>query len=417
MKGLHRKTDYYKDHSIKAVYFVDEQGQKQGEYVEYEPNSRRKVKFKGKYVDNILRQREYPKSEEYPGGIVEELDKYGKVERVIEEYSNVRGKSKNIDLYYKEGKPWQGKHIEKIGDVTEKPVTNRPGVEPKKEAKCFEHHYENGNLTGHWLEEGRNGYFDFEGHLERDEKFKESANFQDGVLQGDYEASSDNSKHRFKFVDLKKFVTINPDFYDISISGHFNAGVFSGEIRVGSEGRREPASKCLIKDGALTYSKEYHRFKELLVERKYEDGKKVQETISGCNCEIRMNGPCWKKSLWSGSLEKWEQKDGKKHGLYQKYNSEDWLEKEIQYQNGKKHGYETKYNRNGTIASRKYFKNGVDCTLVHNAIQNAWKKVAAKRVEKEKQIEAETGVQTHLPKMSKREKTAAIVKKGLGLSK
>lgn len=141
-----------------------------------------------------------------------------------------------------------------------------------------------------------------------------------------------------------------------------------------------------------------------------------------------LNGQCFKKVRWfeenkSGKkgewkdriIEEWEQKDGKKHGLAKKYSpiGDLYLYCETQYKDGKKHGFEKLYNSDGTVVKMKYWQNGKDCTAKYNRL----KKIASKHIEKEKAIEAKTGKKTRLPKMSKLEKTVAIAKEKLGLSK
>ena len=94
-----------------------------------------------------------------------------------------------------------------------------------------------------------------------------------------------------------------------------------------------------------------------------------------------------------------------------------WLESETQYKDGKKHGFEKLYNSDGTVAEMKYWQNGKDCTEHYNKLKNKLKRIATKRIDKEKAIEAETGVKTRLPKMSKGAKVVAMVKESIGLSK
>ena len=53
MSELQEKREYYGDRSLKAVYFVDEQGRKQGDYTEYEQNSHEILK-QLEYKDNAV---------------------------------------------------------------------------------------------------------------------------------------------------------------------------------------------------------------------------------------------------------------------------------------------------------------------------------------------------------------------------
>ena len=55
MSELQEKRKYYLDRSLKAVYFIDENGQKQGTYTEYERNTSkvlRKIEYKDGKVWN-----------------------------------------------------------------------------------------------------------------------------------------------------------------------------------------------------------------------------------------------------------------------------------------------------------------------------------------------------------------------------
>ena len=128
-----------------------------------------------------------------------------------------------------------------------------------------------------------------------------------------------------------------------------------------------------------------------------------------------LNGNYKEYSVENGILITDEQYvGGKKHGVCKKFNKErGWLESETPYVDGKKHGFEKLYNSDGTVSEMKYWQNGKDCTAKYEKL----KKIATKRIEKEKQIEEETGIKTRFPKMSKFEKTAAVVKEKLGLSK
>ncbi|MBR1756648.1 MAG: hypothetical protein IJ738_03675 [Alphaproteobacteria bacterium] len=125
-------------------------------------------------------------------------------------------------------------------------------------------------------------------------------------------------------------------------------------------------------------------------------------------------------------IEEADYKEGKLHGTHKKYNVRrkestgygeekytSWLESETQYKDGKKHGFEKLYNSDGTVAEMKYWQEGKDCTAKYNKL----KKIASKRIDKEKAIEAKTGVKTRLPKMSKGSKIIAMAKETLGLSK
>ena len=403
MSELKEKRKYYPDRSLKSVYFVDEQGRKQGEAKVYIQNSD-VVECTEDYVDDVLRRRERPKSKEYPGGMIEEFDENGKLEHLFKDYDK-QGYQKeihreNIDLFYKDEKLWSGYEIKEHGS----PYSLDGRV--KKDNRYFE-----GKLESCLIECHKKA------HGGVDVVHEEMAHFHKGILFGNYKAHCDRIKPNFKFINLKNMLKLNHlPYTTVSIDGNFNNGTFSGKIECGPYYARDLYT---IENGNLIYSKQYLDSSEderHWIVADYKDNKIEQQIeVKEGEFEIRRNGDCWK--LKNGIKEEWEQKDGKKHGLAKKYNEKGWLESETQYKDGKKHGFETKYNSDGTIASQKYYENGVNCTMVHKALKKAWNKVASKRIDKEKAIEAKTGVKTRLPKMSKGAKIVALVKESSGLLK
>lgn len=405
MSELQEKREYYSDRSVKSIYFVDEQGRKQGKAKVFVQNSDI-VEYMENYVDGILCKRERPKSEEYPEGMIEEFDENGNLERLFKQYCKYGDEynetiyRENIDLLYKDGKPWTGYEIKEYG-------ASFKGGRVKNDYRYFE-----GKLKSYFTEyhekahAGEGRYVDI--------VREELAHFHNGTLFGSYKAHCNNTKPDFKFINLKKIIKRNQFPYaSYSVEGHFNNGIFSGKIECGPYYAR---NLYTIDNGNLTYSKQYLDCDRHWIITNYKDNRIEQQVESEKGkFEILRNGDCWR--LEKGIKEEWEQKDGKKHGLAKKYNEKGWLESETQYKDGLKHGYETKYNSDGTIASQKYYENGVNCTMVHKALKQAWNKVASKRIEKEKAIEAETGVKTRLPKMDKGAKVVAMVKESLGLSK
>ena len=463
MSELKEKRKYYPDRSLKSVYFVDEQGRKQGKLMVYVQNTGI-LEYTADYVDDILRKRERPKSAENPWGMVEEFDEKGVCRKkqykatdgnyqVTKEYDenglishdfhNAEVYNKfccrlvyinKVDLYYKDGQPWEG-------DIFE------VHTEGDKYAKYFNYGYDDGYIVNeqHYKEGKLNGtyvdtYSDGASSLLLRKTRGEKANFKEGILDGEYKARCSNMRRPdFKFIKFSEY-GIKPKSINYSgyyrINGNFIQGVFSGSIECGYE----PNNLYVIENGKLKRSVEYLG-KNHWIEKNYEDGKLVRasekiaermvvfergtyghEGISSLNeveyKEGKLHGTSKKfnkDSLWIESEIQY--KNGKKHGLAKKYNEKGWLESETQYKDGLKHGFETKYNSDGTIASQKYYENGVNCTMVHKALKKAWNKVASKRIDKEKAIEAKTGVKTRLPKMSKGAKIAAMVKESIGLSK
>ena len=170
-----------------------------------------------------------------------------------------------------------------------------------------------------------------------------------------------------------------------------------------------------------TFSYHGGMFSDVEREEIYVDGKRVEVVDAKGNCrkfddkgreiyrlterkEINhpRNGQCFKKKRWFG-----ENKYGR-GGEWKDTIIEEWEQKD-----GKKHGFEKLYNSDGIVAEMKYWQEGKDCTAKYNKL----KKIASKRIDKERAIEAETGVKTRLPKMGKGAKVVAMVKESLGLSK
>lgn len=456
MSELQEKRDYYPDRSLKSIYFVDEQGRKQGEAVIYEQNSQT-VKCTEDYVDGKLRARRFDqeyqefdkngvcRKKQYKAikgdyQIIKEYDKNGLIshdfhnDEVYNKFWCRLVRINKVDLYYKNGKPWEGDVFEVRTDGT-----HAKYFDYGHDGGCIvnEQHYKGGKLNGTYVDTYSDGASDWLLRETRGEK----ANFKDGVLDGEYEARCSNMrKPDFKFIKFSEY-GIEPKSINYSgsyrINGNFIQGVFSGSIECGYQ----PNNLYVIENGKLKRSVEYLGEKHW-IEKNYEDGKLVRasekivermvvfveqgtyghEGISSLNeveyKEGKLHGTSKKFNKDSLLIESEIQyKNGKKHGLAKKYNEKGWLESETQYKDGLKHGFETKYNSDGTIASQKYYENGVNCTMVHKALKKAWKKVATKRIDKEKAIEAETGVKTRLPKMGKGAKVVAMVKESIGLSK
>ena len=102
--------------------------------------------------------------------------------------------------------------------------------------------------------------------------------------------------------------------------------------------------------------------------------------------------------------------DGKRAG-FEKYRDGKVLMSEMTFKGKNEKHY---YNSNGKEISEESFNL---METKRKKIRERNKKIASTRIAKEKQIEAETGVKTSLPKMSKIEKTVAIAKEKLGLIK
>ena len=411
MAELQEKREYHPNRSLKTVYFVDEQGRKQGEAKTYGKDNSLDPEYIETYVNGKRRKIAYANGEyetfDENGNTLYKKYKKRTVNWIIE-----RGKETIVDMSYLDGKEWTGtKEVTKLSGMALWAVSS-------EKYELLE-----GKMHGEYK------YHEYGGN-----KNSETAHFNNGVLDGSYNCS------RFypKFLNLIK---VGVDLVEIPqlcekqghngmyfswgiIDGFFNKGIFNGEVRVIADcesGRNVDAEQLIYKivDNKLAEIQE-----EGKTIRKYDQGNEIYRLTKNEEINQPLNGKCFKKKRWFEGdyyggewkdtiIEKWEQKDGKKHGSYKKYNEKGWLEVEAQYKNGKKHGFEKLYNSDGSIAGMKYWQNGRDCTAKYNRLKN----IASKRIEKEKQIEEETGIKTRFPKMSKFEKTAAVVKEKLGLSK
>lgn len=417
MSELQEKREYYSDRSVKSVYFVDEQGRKQGNLRKYKENSS-EPEYIETYVDNKRTKIAYANGE------YETFDENGNIlhkKRVKTSYNVISfiDKEIRIDMSYKSGKELTG--------------TKEVSVSSDIGSLIFHEKYK--LLAGK-----KHGEYEFKVNKKRSQGYM-IANFDNGVLDGSYKCNIFPPK----FLNLKK-MGVNPskihqlckkqgigdmNFGHCDVEGSFNKGVFSGEAKFFSN---YYSSGIFSFRYTLTYEVIDNKLAEIKLNdtiiRKYDQGNEIYRLTEDEEINQPLNGKCSKKKRWFEKnkydrggewkdtiIEEWEQKDGKKQGLAKKYNEKGWLESETQYKDGKKHGYETKYNSDGTIAAQKYYENGVNCTMVHRALKKAWNKVATKRIEEEKAIEAETGVKTRLPKMSKGAKVVAMVKESLGLSK
>lgn len=399
MSELQEKREYYKDRSLKAVYSVDEQGRKQGERKVYQKNNS-EPELTETYIDDKIMKKVYA------NGDYETFDENGnllhrKRTKKSENLLSDKGKQVSLDMSYKDGNEWTGtKEIQKLRDGR---IVSSEKFELLEGVKHGKYIYKN---------------------YAKDKS--EIAYFDKGVLHGEYQCSIFPPKC-FNLEYLKVAEYASEQGYDRYsnggfIDGYFTKGVFSGEILAKATNEMGTLSDV------LTYKYSDNQLTEVQYERttirKFDQGKETYKLTNKEEISKPLNGQCFRKKRWreedgwnwkwnSKLLEEWEQKDGKKHGLCKKYNEKGWLESETPYVDGKKHGFEKLYNSDGTVAKIKYWQNGTDCTNKYNRLKN----IASKRIEKEKQIEAATGVKTRLPKMSKFEKTAAVVREKLGLSK
>ncbi len=159
--------------------------------------------------------------------------------------------------------------------------------------------------------------------------------------------------------------------------------------------------ECSYKEGKLDgkYVKFSSKNNQKETEKEYKDGK--------------LNGICIEYDEYGFKTVESTYKNDVLDGPYKEYFRNGKPKCEGTYTNGKKNGFWKTYADNGDLIEMRRFENGKDVTERYNKL----KKIASKRIDKEKAIEAETGVKTRLPKMSKGAKVVAMVKESLGLSK
>ena len=518
MSKLQEKRDYYPDRSVKSIYFVDEQGRKQGNYTEY-----------GKNSDIILSKLEYKDNTVWNGRVE---TKYGYIEYENGQEAFRHEIINGVETGYKNGKLsskiWSEEREDGVnckisqkfeaGNVTEENRTYTFDEDGYRSVfpvtydctLCINIAYCD-DISVVNISASKSTYFDGEKRGCRWPDIK--CKLKDGVLTDfasetmDYTTEWHNTPKKLyaHFVDGKPIgdycIPLNYDFpftkrvkdklyekigesitqfsrdsfkseqgifndcfeHFIIAEGSWNEGKFTGKAEsIGSDyfemkwndGKMQ--GHCSVRitntgyDAGIWRNLKWHddlcdvsetervkhtdyntneRVEKYTLKNGKKNGLYVKESFPYREnysirerCEYKddkKNGLYMKEySPYAYSneysiREQCEYKDGKKHGLAKIYNEKGWLESETQYKDGKKHGFEKLYNSDGTVAEMKYWQEGKDCTAKYNKL----KKIASKRIDKEKAIEAETGVKTRLPKMSKGAKVVAMVKESLGLSK
>ena len=424
MGELKEKRDYYDDRSLKAVYYVDEQGRKQGNYTEYEQNSdkiKQKLEYKDDTVWNGKANTENGYIEYEKGKIIAEAEDitnyYGeKIGYVLHDFKN--------NAYYKEEKHSHREekitkkvhengeelyyHFSDIDLTVWSPVLIRTytlykgkieGEHAKIEAEHREHY--NGwswdfqtdgvraQISGRIWKRPRGG------SAYKSWETKCFATFENGIPVGEYRMPLGSFSEYFpvKIVGdhWKKILNSLPmlerkHFYpqvlgDIIADGIWKDGKFTGKAR-----NRDHTFSAQWDNGEMT-AKYYengtsYNWHDGICEVRCHDGDIVEKYTlrNGLKHGLYTREPY--AHYRRTEKEESEYKDGKLHGMSRKYNVKGWLESEIQYQDGKKHGFEKLYNSDGTVASIKYYQNGRDCTAKYNRL----KKIASKHIEEEDKL-------------------------------
>ena len=483
MPELQEKRKYYLDRSLKAVYYTDEKGRKQGTYTEYKQNSnqvRRKIEYRDgqvwngkvdtrngyiiykdgkKHITSNSKEYYYVLDKLIPNiGIEKDLPFVNYVEtETIENGNSVKTKEFYYETY------WDG--------FSPIPHRLKFSVSRKDEHKIrHQISYENGvrvdkidSLSGfRMIAERRHDSHEWtcifkNGELkEYSDRLGCHASFENGVPVGNYKMPLNKEAIPFyKYpcaiktgeqvldtismpiidgVEIFKFAEDkNLDNYPIQpifVEGTWNDGIFTGEAksenvkgngnqffakwdngkmtahlslyssRQASEGG-DDHFVCDWHDDVCDVKRYYDMRDDSRIRRMPDKSYDEKYTLKGG----KLHG-LYEKSYTYGGRETAEYKEGKLHGIKRKYNKAGWLESETEYKNGIRRG-KTVYNSDGTV----YYRS------LNEVLKNVRKKIASKRIEEEKQIEAETGKKTILPKMSKGEKLVAMAKETIGLSK
>ena len=466
MSELQEKREYYPDRSLKAVYFVDEQGKKQGNYTVYKQNSN-KILDKLEYKDGAVWNGQVKTKDGY---IIYED---GEKSEEFKETSRRRYDYSSGKLKRKKGSKWDFPFVDYVETET---IKNGESVRTKEftyEALTNDNYicteklrhqtsYENGvrvdkiEMSTSW----RKTYKGYEGPsfdnrvewtctlkngelTEYSDRLGYHASFEKGVLTGDYRMPLNKNELVFNrspwaiktgedlidkisipMIDIKGTFYLDfddtglPDNIPPIVVGTWNDGKFTGEVNYYD---RDFSAKW--DDGKMTGDLlRRGRRGDVSIHYHWQDGvcHVVERTKDGDFTLIytlrngKKDGLYQEIKRGSTCVEESEYKDGKLHGMSRKYNKEElWLESETQYKDGKKHGFEKLYNSDGSIAEIKYWQEDKDCTAKYKKL----KKIATGRINEEKQIEAETGEKKSLPKMNKLEKKIAMAKEILGLSK
>ena len=320
--GEHR--EYYEDRSLKAVYTIQD-GKKEGTYTLYEKNS-----------DRIIL------TEEYEGGKLHGKSskyRYGRLE-VTETYDHGTLTEKrwddnhyetykdgqldhvicktwrtDIDMQYKNGKEYNGTHYSETREG------GRDGSDYKVEYTLVK-----GKYHGKYIN-------DYD---------RVVANYDMGVLDGDYKASP----------------------YDGNVKvGVYKQGKFTGTV---TSKDRKTVEKW--GDGNLDCVTTY------AYATRDRDGKTTRGDIVS---EIRPNGTCveYERGVL---VKRYEQKNGKKEGTYEEFDPKGWRRTEAQYIGGKLNGFYKEFNSDGTVAERRFYRDGKDITALRNILmQEAAKNVSS----------------------------------------
>ena len=245
--------------------------------------------------------------------------------------------------------------------------------------------------------------------------------FKDGVLDGDYTETRERIiPHEAYRNGIKEKIEIKCQYKNGELDGIYEEVKQPAED-VEYQYRYKYKNTFEYKDGVLdgVYINEEERVSTHYKEGKL-DGKYVKFSSKNNQKETekeykdgKLNGICIEYDEYGFKTVESTYKNDVLDGPYTEYFRNGKPKCEGSYSNGEKNGFWKTYADNGDLIEMRRFENDKDVTERYNKL----KKIASKRIEKEKAIEAETGVKTRLPKMSKGAKVVAMVKESLGLSK
>ena len=360
--GEHR--EYYEDRSLKAVYTLKD-GKKEGTYTVYEQNSDA-IKLTEEYSNGELHGKRIEYSwghhrvtETYDHGTITERrwgeDHYETYENGQLNHVFEKNNHSDIDMYYKDGKEYEGSHYRRRQD---RDGYNFPIKYTVKEGK----------YDGEYVD------------MIKDIRI----NYDMGVLHGKYYAVQEDGSIK---------------------EGEYNQGRFTGTIT--SKDRRtiehvnghnrQFTGTVTSKDGK-TLENWVDGSLECITT--YKSAKKDWygnvTSREGIISEIRPNGTCVEYSNGT-PIKRYEQKNGKKDGLYEEFDPRGWVKVEAQYKNGELNGTYKEYNSDGTVASRRFYKDGKDITPQRKVLMKAAKE----------NVQSTEGVS---PRQSKLKKTTLAIK-------
>ncbi len=419
---LKEKREYYSDRSLKAIYYVNEQGKMHGKYTEYAQNSDKVIsqfkykngkvwEGKGKIKDGYIIYRNGEKIEEakkyyydkdrlVPSlGSERDLPVVNCVEtEKIEKGKNIKIKKFRYKSYYNgDHAIYSGRRSRVAANNLSHQISYESGVrvdKVKKETVVYgEYGRENIYDSSEWECTFINGeikeYSDSKGY---------HATFENGEFKGDYKMPLAKKcleiykhpviintgegvidKMSIPMIDgIKMFqATHSKDFVDLNdetiiFEGTWNNGRFTGEASTPEDYRNLTVS-VKFDDGKMTGTLGFldspnwsprNEFSKRVLTYKWRDGIcNVSKIIKWVNGE--------------DTKEEYTLKDGKLHGLCMRKDKDNRRE-ESEYKEGKLNGYHKVYNRAGWLETETQYQN--DVKHGNEILYNSDKTIASKKI-------------------------------------